>query len=119
MNCMVLGWIHSGGARLFCGYAVPTAYGYMGWGIANYFHYLQDRFTFPEAFFINNQALLFDDYHDTPGVDPTALSYDRDVVALYGNPKLAAKVFATTTPQYSQTIHCDTLGLADIVLNFL
>ncbi len=110
MDCMVLGWIHSGGAHLFCGYTVPTAYGYMGWGIREYFHKLQDRFTFPEAFFLNNQALLFDDEHDTPGINPIALDYDRDVVALYGDPKLEARVYPTVPPLYDQQLTCDTIS---------
>ena len=110
MNCMVLAWIHSGGARLFCGYTVPTWYGYMGWGLKYYFVFLEDRFTFPEAFFWSNQALLSAQIHSIPGTNPDGLAYDRDVVALYGDPGIEARIYPTVPPLYDQGLECDTIG---------
>ena len=98
------------------GYVVETAYGYMGWGVSEYFFKLQDRWTFAESCFLNNQALIFDDRHDTPGVDPTALNYDRDVFVLYGDPAYVARLQAVTQPDYDQTLQYSNDGTG--VTNF-
>jgi len=109
-NCMVLGWLGTGGAVQFAGYTVESWFGYMGWGVADYFIQLQDRFTFAESVFLNNQALLFDYKNNTPGIDiidPTfgsGLEYDRDVFAFYGDPALVAKLQSVTDPDYEQTL---------------
>ena len=91
-DCMVLAWIRSGGAVQFCGYTVPTWFGYMGWGMADYFLKCPGRFTFAEAFFLANQALLFDLLSRTPGVDPRGLAHDLNKVAFYGDPGVEARI---------------------------
>ncbi|MDO4551355.1 MAG: hypothetical protein Q4C96_08915 [Planctomycetia bacterium] len=58
-NCMALGLMHSAGVRQMVGYIVPTWYGYMGWGMLDYFYLQPGRYTVSEAFFANNQALLY------------------------------------------------------------
>lgn len=103
---MALAWLKSGGAAQMAGYTVTTAYGYMGWGVADYFLKLQNRWTFAESCFLNNQALLFDDLHETPGVSATALNYDRDVFILYGDPAYEARVEPVTVPDYGQELSC-------------
>jgi len=104
MNCMVLAWFHTGGAFQFCGYTVKTSYGYMGWGIADYFLKLQDRFTFAESFYLNNQALIFDLENNTPGRKAYELSYDRDSVAFYGDPAFEARLEKCREPLYNQEL---------------
>ncbi len=108
-NAMCLSWLRAGAVQ-FVGYTVPTWYGYMGWGIADYFFQLQDTFTFSEAFFLNNQALLWDieagnlpaDMRASPGRNKEGHMYDRDVVALYGDPTLAARLPRHATPRFTQ-----------------
>ena len=109
-NCMALGWLGTGGAVQFAGYTVNTWFGYMGWGCADYFFRLQDRFTFAESVFFNNQALLFDYEHNTPGVNRSGLEYDRDVFAFYGDPALAARLQAVTQPDYTTALSAVTNG---------
>lgn len=107
---MTLAWLGSGGAAQMGAYSVSTWFGYMGWGVADYFIKLQDRFTFAESCYLNNQALLFDQRHATPGVDPAGLAYDRDVFVLYGDPAYQARLQAVISPDYSQTLQCVTNG---------
>lgn len=91
-NCMALAWIHSGGANQFVGYTVSTWYGFL-WGMGGYFFKLRGRFSLAEAFFANNQALIF-------GLEEGFLNarhrngheYDKNAVAFYGDPAWAASV---------------------------
>jgi zinc protease len=106
---MALGWLGSGKAVQFCGYVVPTWYGYMGWGLSDYFLKLQDRFSFAEAFFLTNQALLFDQLQETPGTDPEGLAYDKNAVVLYGDPAVKAVVSPCRDPLYNQTIEATAM----------
>jgi hypothetical protein len=105
-KCMALGWLHTGGASQYSGYTVTTWYGYAGWGVADYFITLKDRFTYAEAVFLNNQALLYDLDNVTPGTDSTGLAHDRDVYAFYGDPACHARLENTTTadPAYDQEL---------------
>ncbi len=100
MACMALSWMHTGTAHQFCGYTVSTWYGYMGWGIADYYFPLQDRHSFAKAFYLNNQALLFALENNTPGTNPSGLAYDRDVVAFYGDPACDARLERCQDPLY-------------------
>lgn len=59
-DAMALAWLHAGGARQMIGYIVPTWFGYMGWGLLDYFVQQPGRFTLAEAFFANQQALLWE-----------------------------------------------------------
>ena len=113
-DCMALAWIHSGGAYQFCGYTVSTWYGHM-WGLPEYFFHLQDRFTFAECFFINNQALIYDLENSTPGMNerlspqiPRTFrqghEYDKDTVALYGDPAWEARIEKVRDPLYEQKL---------------
>jgi zinc protease len=106
LNCMVLAWIHTGGACQYTGYTVDTWYGYGTGGIPFYFHQLQDRFTWPEAYFSNYQCLVYDEINGTPGTDSSGLAYDRNVVALYGDPALDIRKFPEPNREalYDQTL---------------
>jgi zinc protease len=108
-NSMCLSWLRAGAVQ-FIGYTVPTWYGYMGWGIADYFFQLQDAFTFSEAFFLNNQALVWDlevgnlpaDMRVSPGRNKEGHLHDRDVVVLYGDPVVKARLPRHATPRFTQ-----------------
>ena len=104
-DAMALALIRSVNVDQMVGYVVPTWFGYMGWGVQDYYIEQPGRFTLAEAFFANNQALLslLEEAEAaetgavaTPSKLPKGaklsanyvrgLLYDRDVVALYGDP---------------------------------
>ena len=120
-DAMALAFMKSAGVRQMVGYTVPTWYGYSGWGCLDYFVEQPGRYTFAEAFFANQHALIerletnFPDMAklDTPpgsfprakgsltdvakkagltAQDGVGLLHDRDVVALYGDPAWEAKM---------------------------
>lgn len=131
-DCMALAWMNNGGVHQMLGYTVPTWYGYMGWGVLDYFVEQPGRYTFTEAFFANQHALIhrlaacFPDFLDQPSGDTgrprlrAALSdaakvagltasdafglvYDRDVVAFFGDPAWQARM-ADGPKAYEQTL---------------
>jgi zinc protease len=101
-NYMPFAWLHSGGAIAMTGYMPSTVYGYMLWGLGGLFQMSQDRYTYAEAFFINNQELLFDRLNNTPGTDPNGLDYDRDACCYYGDPAADIRMFAWRDPWWDQ-----------------
>ncbi len=131
-DAMALAFMNSAGVRQMMGYTVPTWYGYAGWGCLDYFVEQPGRYTFVEAFFANQHALIdrletnFPDLArlDTPPgsmpprkftlsdaakqarlsqMDGLGLLHDRDVVALYGDPAWSAKL-APGKLSYEQTL---------------
>lgn len=131
-DAMALSFMNSAGVRQMMGYTVPTWYGYAGWGCLDYFVEQPGRYTFVEAFFANQNALI--DRLETnfteiarldtpPGSMPPSdfilsdtakkarlnrndglgLLHDRDVVALYGDPAWSAKL-ADGKLSYEQTL---------------
>jgi hypothetical protein len=131
-DAMALAFMNSAGVRQMMGYTVPTWYGYAGWGCLDYFVEQPGRYTFVEAFFANQNALIdrletnFPDIAklDTPpgsmpprkftlsvaakkaGLsqhDGLGLLHDRDVLALYGDPAWSAKL-APGKLSYEQTL---------------
>ncbi len=93
-DCLALSMIRNANVDMLVGYVVPTWFGYMGWGIQDYYIEQPGRFTVAEAFFANNQALLnvLEEDNSAPesermsAQDRTGMEYDRDVVVLYGDP---------------------------------
>jgi zinc protease len=129
-DCMALAWIHSGGAYQFCGYTVSTWYGHM-WGLPEYFFHLQDRFTFAECFFINNQALIYDLENNSPGMNEPLYpqrpgspnfrqghEYDKDTVALYGDPAWEARIEKVREPLYNQKLTVQRKDTGAYVVTF-
>ncbi len=55
---MALAWMHSGGVNQMIGYVVGQWYPYGGRGVLDYFVKQPGRYTFSEAFYFNNQALI-------------------------------------------------------------
>lgn len=71
-NCMALAWMHTGGVCQMFGYTTVTFHGYMGWGIGNYFN---NQYTLSEAFYFNNQSLIWELQKDFP--DKANVEFDR------------------------------------------
>jgi zinc protease len=121
-DAMALAWMKSAGVRQMLGYIKPTWYGYMGWGVLDYFVEQPGRYTMTEAFFANQAALVHrletmfpevareevigDMGECAKPVHPSAaaagagvskadghgLLFDRDVVAFYGDPAWEARL---------------------------
>ena len=92
-DAMALAWMNDVGVKQMLGYTKPTWFGYMGWGVLDTFVEQPGRYTLTEAFFANHHALvhrLLD--NATPARDRRGLTFDRDVVAFYGDPKWSAKM---------------------------
>jgi hypothetical protein len=131
-NAMALAFMNSAGVNQMIGYTVPSWYGYAGWGCLDYFVEQPGRFTFSEAFFANQAALIhrlqtfFPDALaaevDANGQTRTALKpteqakaagltandargllYDRDTVAFYGDPAWEARLAQGSTA-WDQTL---------------
>ena len=97
-DCMVTSWIHSGGAHLFGGYIVLDWFGFMGWDIFWHFIMPGDFFTFQESFYITNQTLIlgleekFPELLNNNGKALRGYLYERDTMALYGDPAWDARM---------------------------
>ena len=121
LDCMALAWMNSAGVCQMPGYIQPTWYGYMGWGLLDYFVEQPGRYSLAEAFRANEQALVHrlatyfpelvaaeTDLSGRPSVpivagpkakaaqlsanDGRGLLFDRDMVAFYGDPKWEARL---------------------------
>jgi hypothetical protein len=141
-DAMTLAFMNSAGVRQMIGYTVPTWYGYSGWGCLDYFVEQPGRYTFTEAFFANQHALIerlqtnFPDVAKTntpPGSfpriktagseaatqaglamqDAMGLLHDRDVVAFYGDPAWTVKM-APGKLAFEQTFKSDGDGVYSI-----
>ncbi len=89
-DAMALAFMNSAGVTQMLGYTQVTWYGYGGWGCLDYFVEQPGRYTFVEAFFANHHALIHRLENDLP--DRRGLEFDRDVVALYGDPGWEARM---------------------------
>ncbi len=88
-DAMALAWMNSAGVMQMIGYLKPTWFGYMGWGLLDYFLEQPGRFTLAEAFFANQQALIHALQKDPQS---RGLQFDRDMVAFYGDPAWEARM---------------------------
>ncbi|MBN1511905.1 MAG: transglutaminase domain-containing protein [Phycisphaerae bacterium] len=127
-DCMATALMHSAGVEQMFGYTAVTFYGYIGWGILDYFEAQRDRFTLAESFFCVSQALLHtiqtrhprlaqlepDSYdlddaqhwaerYNLASDDEAGLLWDRDVVAFYGDPAWEARR-APAPPAWDQKL---------------
>ncbi len=124
-DAMALAWMNSAGVVQMAGYTVPTWYGYMGWGLLDYFVEQPGRYTYAEAFFANQQALIHRLVTEFPalvgekpkpgstsrkgGQDGAGLLHDRDTVAFYGDPAFEARMAAGPL-RWEQTLVEDGAG---------
>lgn len=83
-DAMALAWMNDAGVNQMIGYTVPTWFGYQGWGVLDYFVEQPGRYTMTEAFFANHHALIYN-IENKIG-NEKGMTFDRDVVAFYGNP---------------------------------
>ena len=99
-DAIALAWMHSAGVRQMAGYVEPTWYGYMGWGMMDYFVEQPGRYTFAESFFANNVALVhrLATVKDLSAQDQKGLEFDRDMVAFYGDPAWSATMMKAPLP---------------------
>ncbi len=131
-DSLVLAFMNSAGVCQMIGYTVPTWYGYMGWGLLDYFVEQPGRYTLTEAFRANATALIdrlqryFPDLPDASidaagrtsapirlsdaarqagltANDGPGLLFDRDVVAFYGDPAWEARM-ADRPKAWDQTL---------------
>jgi hypothetical protein len=120
-EAMALAFMKSAGVRQMLGYTVNTWYGYAGWGCLDYFVEQPGRYTFTEAVFANQHALIhrlqtyfpeimtadaeasgrplkslaLNEAAKSAGLtaqDAQGLLYDRDVIAFYGDPAWQARM---------------------------
>ena len=113
-DAMALAWMQSVGVRQMAGYIEPTWYGYMGWGLMDYFVEQPGRYTFAEAFVANQLALVhrLETAASLSAMDRQGLLFDRDRVAFYGDPAWSATMAPRPLP-FSQklTQTHDTISL--------
>ncbi len=132
-DAMALAFMNSAGVNQMIGYTVNSWYGYMGWGCLDYFLEQPGRYTFTEAFFANQAALIhrltthFPEAAQTKtdGAEPSrgaviispeakkagltandarGLLYDRDTVAFYGDPAWEVRMAPADTA-WDQTLN--------------
>lgn len=105
---MPYAWLHTGGAIAMTGYMPVTTYGYMLWGLPGIFTMLQDEFTYAQAFYLNNQQLIFDRLNNTAGTDSAGLDYDRNACCYYGDPAAAIRTYEWRLPYWEQGLEIDS-----------
>ena len=114
---MAIAWMNDANAATFVGYVVPTWYGRNGWGGLKYWLTTPGRYTAAEAFYLNQQDMLYqlnrwspslatmefpfdekdymgagekmvkDSIHAECTIHHLGFFHDRDVLAYYGDPK--------------------------------
>lgn len=119
---MAIAWMNSGNAATMVGYVVTTWYGRNGWGGLKYWLTTPGRYTAAEAFYLNQQDMMYQlngwspklttlEYpfdsrneweegekliRDSAGIEPDqhhlGFLHDRDVLAYYGDPKWDARL---------------------------
>ena len=128
-ECMVLGWIHHGAFQFFGHVGLQTRSCY-AWGIAEYFLSLQDRFSFAEAVWLNQQAL----WHTVAQMKdgdrrkyvccrnqtclPAGRSFFWETTVLYGDPAWEARVKRVVKPLYDQRMRKRKLSRGALELIF-
>ena len=102
--CMATAWMRTAGVEQFVGYTVPSWYGFMGWGSKSLFE--QGRYSLPEARFLENERLLWEQGREHDNFNTKGLAYDRDTFAFYGDPAQRIMFPKDSTP-YSISVKGD------------
>ena len=129
-DCMALAFMNSANVGMLAGgYVIETWYGRNGWGGLCYLMNNPGRYTIPEAFYLNQQDMLFQLRNMAPALlnkpfpfkekvtdlqeeytkatemnggkmseDIFGFFYDRDIVALYGDPAWDVRIAKTENP---------------------
>lgn len=120
-DAMVLAHIHSGGVNMMAGYVQPTFFGYMGWGIRDYYVGQPGRFTAAEAFFANNQAItwhinrIFPEYVNAKGFKG-AMNQMRMIQIIPDLSEEAEKKFADMDKETKEFVFCMGFDLNMVAL---
>ena len=91
-QAMAAALLHSGGVNQMAGYTVVSWYGFMGWGLNDYFLGQAGRYNLAQAFFANQQALLArleTEFPGKPRLDLEEADYAANAATLN---KVAAKL---------------------------
>ena len=104
-QAMALAWLKSGGVRQMIGYTVPTWYGYAGWGCLDYFVEQPGRYSFAEAFFANQHALIHRLETFFPGLASKEMTDPNQATAI------GSKVKMTETATHAGLRAQDAAGL--------
>lgn len=109
-NSMALGWLHTAGAYFYVGYVINEgSYSQQHGGTKAYFE-RQTQYTWPQAYYLANQALYYDKYNAIPGA---AGAPDLNGSAIYGDPAMEARVadIGVYDPLlYSEDVQVDSSG---------
>ena len=87
-NSMALGWLHTAGACFYTGYVIPEGSSSHQHGGTKAYFERQVQYTWSQAYFLANQALMFDILNSTPGANPP----DLNGSAIYGDPAMEARI---------------------------
>ena len=107
--CMATAWMRTAGVEQFAGYTVPSWYGFMGWGVKGLFE--EGRYSLPEAYYLENQRLLWAQKRKHPASEDRGLAYDRNTFALYGDPAQRIMFPKDKTP-YTVSVKGDRVEVA-------
>lgn len=88
-NSMALGWLHTAGAYFYTGYVINEGSLSQQHGGTKAYFERQAHYTWPQAYYLGNQALYYDMYNGTPGAGGAP---DLNGSALYGDPAMEARV---------------------------
>ncbi|MCD4707569.1 MAG: T9SS type A sorting domain-containing protein [Candidatus Sabulitectum sp.] len=88
-NSMALGWLHTAGAYFYTGYIINEGSASQQHGGTKAYFAQQAHYTWPQAYYLGNQALYYDKYNATPGA---AGAPDLNGSALYGDPAMEARI---------------------------
>ena len=86
---MALGWLHSAGAYFYTGYVINEGSTSQQHGGTKAYFERQVHYTWPQAYYLANQALYYDKYNYVPGAEGAP---DLNGSALYGDPAMEARV---------------------------
>ena len=108
-EAIALALMNSAGMKQMIGYTVPTWYGKMGWGAADWYYAQPGRFSFADVFFISHQVLL----HDLRKRFPKNAGYDIDLADLDGEAKYLGRIASKLghEPGETQEQMKDKLGM--------
>ncbi|MDI6839804.1 MAG: FlgD immunoglobulin-like domain containing protein [bacterium] len=78
-------WAHTGGVCQYWGNTIPVGTPAIMKGFY-YVWYQPDRNTFAEAFYYENQSVIFNIVNNIPGSNQSGLNTEKDVWGFYGDP---------------------------------
>jgi len=109
-NSMALGWLHTAGAYFYTGYVINEGSVSQQHGGTKAYFERQAHYTWPQAYYLANQALYYDKYNATPGASGAP---DLNGSVLYGDPAMEARVADVgvyDTLLYSEDVQVDSTG---------